>query len=61
MIKTHRVMSFNINETQGEDANGWEKRAPLNVAVMRRYAPDIVGLQEVSETYLETPGKKSVH
>jgi endonuclease/exonuclease/phosphatase family metal-dependent hydrolase len=54
MTKTHRMMSFNINGTRGEDANTWEKRAPLNVAVIRRYSPDIIGLQEASEVNLET-------
>jgi endonuclease/exonuclease/phosphatase family metal-dependent hydrolase len=54
MTKTQRVMSFNINGTQGEDANSWQRRAPLNVAILRRYAPDMIGLQEVSEANLET-------
>jgi endonuclease/exonuclease/phosphatase family metal-dependent hydrolase len=54
MTQTHRVMSFNINGIQGEDANSWQVRAPLNLAVIRRYAPDIIGLQEASETNLET-------
>lgn len=54
MTKTHRVMSFNINGTQGEDANSWENRVPLNAAVIRRYAPDIIGLQEATKINLET-------
>jgi endonuclease/exonuclease/phosphatase family metal-dependent hydrolase len=58
MTHIHRVMSFNINGTQGEAADAWEKRAPLTMAVIRRYRPDIIGLQEASETNLETYRKE---
>jgi endonuclease/exonuclease/phosphatase family metal-dependent hydrolase len=44
-----RVMTFNVQgATWPEDGpNAWPARADLNVATMLRWAPDLVGLQEV--------------
>jgi endonuclease/exonuclease/phosphatase family metal-dependent hydrolase len=47
-------MSFNINGTQGDEHNTWAVRAPLNLSVIRRYAPDLIGLQEVAQANLDT-------
>lgn len=40
-----RVMSFNIRGASDthDGANGWSKRAALNVATIRKYAPDLIG------------------
>jgi hypothetical protein len=42
-----RVMSFNIRgfSRKGDGTNSWENRAALNVATIKRYAPDLIGLQ----------------
>ena len=43
-----RVMSFNIRGFWHQDAaNAWEHRAELNIATVRRCAPDLIGFQEV--------------
>lgn len=43
-----RVMTFNIRGApDGDGVNAWENRAELNVRTIRRYAPDLIGLQEV--------------
>lgn len=47
-------MSFNINGAYSEGANGWKIRAPLTATVIRRYSPDIIGLQEASTANLDT-------
>lgn len=43
-----KVMSFNIRGSifDKDTPNTWEKRAPLNVAVIRAQAPDLIGFQE---------------
>ena len=42
-----RVMTFNIRGSLHEDgANAWEKRAPLNIEVIQRQQPDLLGFQE---------------
>jgi len=48
------VMSFNIRyATAADGENRWEKRRHLVVGVIRRHAPDIVGLQEALATQLD--------
>ncbi len=44
-----RVMSFNIRgfSRRRDGINRWENRAALNVATIKRYAPDLIGLQEL--------------
>jgi endonuclease/exonuclease/phosphatase family metal-dependent hydrolase len=59
-----RVMSFNIfspgplepgDELPPEELpNDWEARAPLNVRTIQRYAPDLIGFQEMEQAKLET-------
>ena len=51
-----RVMSFNIRgfSRRGDGINSWENRAALNVATIKRYAPDLIGLQEVQAESLAT-------
>lgn len=46
---TLKVMSFNIRgfSYRGDGINRWENRAALNVAPIERYAPDLIGLQEL--------------
>jgi endonuclease/exonuclease/phosphatase family metal-dependent hydrolase len=49
-------MSFNVRGSfrdRGE-ANAWENRADLNVAVIERWAPDLIGFQELQRGNLET-------
>ncbi len=49
-MHTLRVMSFNIASTldDGEGANHWHNQhADLNVRVIRRFMPDLIGFQEV--------------
>lgn len=42
-----RVMTFNIRGSYHEDGvNAWEQRAPLNIEVIQRQAPDLIGFQE---------------
>jgi|SRR5690242_4193265 endonuclease/exonuclease/phosphatase family metal-dependent hydrolase len=51
-----KVMTFNVryasSDTEGD--NIWEKRAPLNVAVIRKQVPDLIGLQECETDNLLT-------
>jgi endonuclease/exonuclease/phosphatase family metal-dependent hydrolase len=51
-----RVMSFNIRgfSRRGDGINGWGNRTALNVATIKRYAPDLIGLQELRAESLAT-------
>ena len=51
-----KVMSFNIRgfSRWGDGINSWENRAALNVATIERYAPDLIGLQELRAESLVT-------
>lgn len=51
-----RVMTFNVRgaSLDREGPNTWEQRAPLNVAVIRSQAPDLIGLQECGTSHLLT-------
>jgi exonuclease III len=55
-----RVMSFNIRgfSRRGDGINSWENRAALNVATIKRYAPDLIGLQELRAEGLATYREK---
>jgi endonuclease/exonuclease/phosphatase family metal-dependent hydrolase len=55
-----RVMSFNIRgfSRRGDGINSWKNRAALNVATMKRYAPDLIGLQELQAESLATYREK---
>src|SRR5262245_21007724 len=47
---TFRVMSFNIRcwfPSANDGVNAWENRAALNVATIKRHAPDLIGFQEL--------------
>ncbi len=50
-----RVMSFNIRNSHArdEDQNKWPNRKELVYEVIRKYAPDILGLQEVNRFQLD--------
>lgn len=52
---TFRVMSFNIRGASDEHdgVNGWAQRAALNVETIKRYAPDLIGFQELQTGNLE--------
>jgi endonuclease/exonuclease/phosphatase family metal-dependent hydrolase len=50
-----RVMSFNIrgsNHPQ-DGANDWPGRAALNLATLRKHAPDLIGFQELEDGNLK--------
>lgn len=48
-------MTFNIRGARRKDGeNVWERRAPLNVSVIRRYEPDLIGFQELRDANLRT-------
>jgi endonuclease/exonuclease/phosphatase family metal-dependent hydrolase len=50
-------MTFNIAnaiDTEDDGDNAWEKRAALNVATIKRYAPDAIGFQQCDEGNLAT-------
>jgi endonuclease/exonuclease/phosphatase family metal-dependent hydrolase len=51
-----RVMSFNVRGSFHDAArkNAWRNRAALNVATIKRYAPDVIGLQESQRGNLAT-------
>jgi endonuclease/exonuclease/phosphatase family metal-dependent hydrolase len=50
-----RVMTFNIRGFYRDDGpNLWEHRREMNVALIRRYQPDLIGLQEVQTGNLKT-------
>ena len=55
-----RVMSFNIRgfSRRSDGINSWENRAALNVATIKRYAPDLIGLQELQAESLATYREK---
>lgn len=61
-----RVMSFNVRGAGRRDGkNAWEKRAALNVEVIKRWSPDLIGFQEFQrgnqKTYeKELPGYESI-
>jgi endonuclease/exonuclease/phosphatase family metal-dependent hydrolase len=61
-----RVMSFNVRGAGRRDGkNAWEKRAAVNVEVIKRWSPDLIGFQEFQrgnrKTYeKELPGYESV-
>ena len=54
MTAIHRIMTFNINSTFGDDDNTWQRRGPLATALINRYQPDIIGLQEAASENLAT-------
>jgi endonuclease/exonuclease/phosphatase family metal-dependent hydrolase len=54
MIPSQRIMSLNINGDYSGGDNSWEKRTSLNLAIIKRYKPDIIGLQEAAKINLET-------
>ena len=49
-------MSFNIRGSfhAQDGVNQWEKRWSLNVATIRKYAPDLIGFQELQDGNLAT-------
>jgi endonuclease/exonuclease/phosphatase family metal-dependent hydrolase len=51
-----RVMSFNVRGSfhDATRKNAWRNRAPLNVATIKRCAPDVIGLQESQRGNLAT-------
>ncbi len=46
-----RIMSFNVrgDSHRHDGANSWDRRASLNVATIRKYAPDLIGFQELKQ------------
>jgi endonuclease/exonuclease/phosphatase family metal-dependent hydrolase len=52
-------MSFNVRGSFRDRGtpNAWPERAALNVETIRRYAPDVIGFQELQSRNLETYGE----
>ena len=49
-----KVMTFNVRGSHHEDgANNWDERRDLNIATIKKYAPDIIGFQEAQSGNLE--------
>jgi endonuclease/exonuclease/phosphatase family metal-dependent hydrolase len=46
-------MSFNINGDGGEGPNAWPLRVPFSAQTIERWAPALIGLQEVTAETLE--------
>lgn len=55
-VKPLSVMSFNIRGAyhHSDGINSWPNRAPLNVTTIKRWAPDLIGFQELQEGNLQT-------
>ena len=50
MPETLKIMTFNIRGAYHRDGkNSWRRRAGLNVGVIKKYAPDLIGFQEFQE------------
>lgn len=51
-----RVMSFNVRVVVGVDdgVNSWGRRAEINAKVIERYAPDLIGFQELQPPHWES-------
>lgn len=50
-----KIMTFNVRGSFNDDGdNVWEKRRALNLATIKKYAPDILGFQEAQTGNLET-------
>lgn len=50
-----RVMSFNIRGAfHGDGLHAWHNRAGVNVATIERWAPDLIGIQELQSANLAT-------
>lgn len=48
-------MTFNVRGSHHPDGeNAWERRAALNVSVIERYGPDLIGFQELQDGNLRT-------
>jgi endonuclease/exonuclease/phosphatase family metal-dependent hydrolase len=44
------VMTFNVRGSFHDDGlNDWDKRRDLNIATIKKYAPDIIGFQEAQQ------------
>jgi endonuclease/exonuclease/phosphatase family metal-dependent hydrolase len=48
-----RVMSFNLRWGPDPPPNDWDSRVDLVLSVLREQAPDVVGLQESRDTYVD--------
>lgn len=55
-----RVMTFNVRGSAFDrgEANAWENRAAMNVAVIRDAAPDLIGFQELQRGNLRVYEKE---
>ncbi len=51
-----RIMSFNVQGYEDEEdaTNHWTRRAALNVKTIKRYAPDVIGFQELTGLHMAT-------
>ena len=53
-----RVITFNLNGAVFPESgpHSWAQRSPHVIALIQRYAPDIIGFQEVNQANLATFG-----
>ncbi len=59
MSGTFSVMTFNVRGSQHRDGeNVWRRRMPLNVSVIERHSPDVIGFQEHQKGNARTYEKK---
>src|SRR5919202_1210886 len=50
MRETLPLMTFNVRGSHHPDGeNAWENRAALNVATIKRHAPELIGFQELQD------------
>lgn len=55
-------MSFNVRGASHRDGiNDWSERAGMNVETIRRYAPDVIGFQELQKKNLEVYEQEIPH
>lgn len=47
MPETFKLMTFNVRGSQRKDGqNAWKRRSDLNLRVIEKHAPDVIGFQE---------------
>ena len=54
MINAFRVMTFNVRGIHEDGVNAWPYRAELNIQTIKRYRPDLIGIQEAQSGNLDS-------
>ena len=59
-VRLLRVMTFNVRGSfhEGDGINAWNNRSAVNVETIKRYAPDVIGFQELQSGNLDTYEKE---